>query len=218
MLPVLVKLKLASAMLANVSATQAPVPLPVHVTVLAAGAAAESLAPVEVHLYDENMRVSADVEIERDGAVDDATATELTHLFKDRRTNREKPIAKQTLAMLADLGDRYRGKTIEFVSAYRTGNQESAGSPHRAGRAIDFRIRGMALGEIRDYLWRKYADVGIGWYPSEQFIHMDTRPVEHDMAWTFFAGTNHYHPYWAEAARRPVVVAPVRTHERRPGS
>ena len=75
----------------------------------------------------------------------------------------------------------------------------------------------MPLTQIRDYLWRTYAEVGIGWYPAEQFIHMDSRPTLHDTAWTFLAGENHYHPYWAEVARRPaaeVVATPTR---HRPG-
>jgi len=130
---------------------------------------------------------------------------------------RERPIARRTLAMLADLAEKYESKTIEFVSAYRVQAGESATSPHRDARAIDFRIRGTKLTEVRDYLWRKYTDVGVGWYPSEQFIHMDTRPQIHDTAWTFMSGENHYHPYWAEVARRPAKDAPTVRPSHRPG-
>jgi hypothetical protein len=38
---------------------------------------------------------------------------------------------------------------------------------------------------------------------------MDTRPSLHDTAWTFMAGDNHYHPYWAEVARKPVAEPQV---------
>jgi len=161
-------------------------------------------SPVEVRLFDENLQVSATVGIHRDGAMDDATAAEVKHLFRCRSTNREHAIARGTLAMLADLAEKYESRTIEFVSVYRVQQGESSTSPHRAARAIDFRIRGVQLREIRDYLWRKYTEVGIGWYPTEQFIHMDTRPTLHDTAWTFLSGANHYHPYWAELARQPV--------------
>jgi hypothetical protein len=88
---------------------------------------------------------------------------------------------------------------------YRTGGGESWTSPHRAGRAIDFRIRGESLVAIRDYLWKTYTHVGIGWYPSEQFIHMDSRPE--DIAWTFSGGDNHYRPYWSERVRSKLVAA-----------
>jgi len=175
---------------------------------------ARSTAPVEVKLYDENLRVNATIGIRRDGTMDDQTAAEVKHLFRCRQTNREHAIARRTLAMLADLAEKYETRTIEFVSVYRVQHGESLTSPHRDARAIDFRIRGIQLREIRDYLWRKYTEVGVGWYPSEQFIHMDSRPTFHDTAWTFLAGINHYHPYWAEVARKPVTEVAVRPSHR----
>jgi uncharacterized protein YcbK (DUF882 family) len=216
LLPVLVKLKLATAMMAGWSASSAA-PIPTHAfAVMVAGYAAE---PVEVKLWDENLRVAADVAIERDGSTDEATAKQLTELFHCRRTGRSKPLAQKTLMMLADLADKYRGKTIEFVSAYRTGSDEGYESPHRKAHALDFRIRGVPLREIRDYLWRTYTEVGIGWYPSEQFIHMDTRPGQQDTAWTFLKGDNHYHPWWAELARKPPELDTAQPKQtRKPGS
>jgi uncharacterized protein YcbK (DUF882 family) len=202
MLPVILKLKLATTAAIGLAASASPAP--VSAEALAMVVVERAASPVEVKLFDENLRVSATVGIRRDGKLDDETAADVKHLFRCRQTNRERPIARKTLAMLADIAEKYEGKTIEFVSAYRVQRGESATSPHRDGRALDFRIRGVQLREIRDYLWRKYAEVGVGWYPVEQFIHMDTRPTLHDTAWTFLSGVNHYHPYWAEVARRPV--------------
>ena len=213
LLPLLIKLRLASTMLAGLAASSSPLPIPA--AAFAVTIAGHSVEPVAVKLYDENLHVNATVVIDRDGSTDEATAAEIRHLFRCRMTNREHPIARKSLAMLADIADRY-GKTIEFVSVYRLGGGEPAMSPHRDGRAIDFRIRGVQLREIRDYLWRTYTDVGIGWYPSEQFLHMDTRPGLHDTAWTFLGGVNHYHPYWAELARQP--APPVKPDHHRPGA
>jgi uncharacterized protein YcbK (DUF882 family) len=203
MLPIVLKLKLATAAAVGLTASASPVPVPAEA--LAMVVVEHAAAPVEVKLFDENLQVSATVGIRRDGSMDDATATEVKHLFRCRQTNHEHPIARRTLAMLADLAEKYEDRTIEFVSAYRVQRGESPTSPHRDARAIDFRIRGVKLTEIRDYLWRTYTEVGIGWYPSEEFLHMDTRPGMHDTAWTFLGGDNHYHPYWAEVARRPVA-------------
>ncbi len=214
MLPVLLKLKLATTAAFGLAASASPVP--VSTEALALAVVERHVAPVEVKLFDENHRTHATVAIRRDGSMDAATAAEVKHIFRCRQTNRARPIARRTLAMLADLAEKYDGRTIEFVSAYRVQHGESPTSPHRDARAIDFRIRGMQLREIRDYLWRKYTEVGIGWYPSEQFIHMDSRPTLHDTAWTFLAGANHYHPYWAEVARKPAVAPQVRP-SRRPG-
>lgn len=215
MLPILLKLKLATTAAAGLAVAGSPVPMPADAIALTVVARAAS--PVEVRLYDENLRIDAAVAIRRDGTMDDATAAEVKHLFRCRQTGREHAIARRTLAMLADVAERYAPRTIEFVSVYRVQHGESATSPHRAARAIDFRIRGVPLTEIRDYLWRTYSEVGIGWYPSEQFIHMDSRPSLHDTAWTFLTGTNHYHPYWAEVARRPVAETARPSHRPRSG-
>jgi uncharacterized protein YcbK (DUF882 family) len=214
MLSSILQLKLATMTMAGWMAATSPVPLPASVVALAfEGRAA---APVEVKLYDENRRVSATVMLDRDGGSDLATAQQLRHVFRCITTNREATIAKGTLAMLADVAERYQPRPIEFVSVYRVKSSESPTSPHRDARAIDFRIRGVPLKEVRDYLWRKYTHVGIGWYPSSQFLHMDSRPTMNDTAWTFLSGVNHYHPYWAELARRPVPSKTVQA--RRPGS
>ncbi|MBA3538694.1 MAG: DUF882 domain-containing protein [Deltaproteobacteria bacterium] len=219
MLPILLKLRLATSMMAGWSASSSPVPLPTNAIVMLV--AGRTVEPIEVKLFDENHRTDATLLIERDGSTDPGTMAQVAHLFRCRVTDREKPIAQRTLAMLADVSERYQGKTIEFVSAYRVQRGESSTSPHRAGRAIDFRIRGVQLRDIRDYLWRKYTSVGIGWYPSEQFIHMDTRPGLNDTAWTFVNGNNRYHPYWSELARTPepaVQAKPPSRIDRRSGS
>jgi uncharacterized protein YcbK (DUF882 family) len=214
MVPILIKIKLMTTAMAGWTAAATPAPMPVQL--VATVLSAEVTAPVSVSLYDENDHQKGTIAVWRDGSTDAATTAEVKHLFRCRSTHREKVIAPRTLAMLADVSERFAGKTIEYVSAYRTGGNESSTSPHRAGRAVDFRIRGVQLREIRDYLWKTYADVGVGWYPSEQFVHIDTRPNTHDMAWTFYKGVNRYHPYWSEQIRQPQVAAVP--HEPRAGS
>lgn len=193
--------------MAGWSAAASPMPLPADA--VATLFAADTAGPVEVSLYDENEHQAGTIAIWRDGALDEDTKTIVKKLFHCRRTWREKLLAQKTLAMLADVSEHYPGKVIEYVSAYRAGWDESPSSPHRAGTALDFRIRGVQLKDIRDYVWTTYSDVGVGWYPSEQFIHIDTRPGIHDTAWTFLNGTNHYHPFWAELARDPQLQARI---------
>jgi uncharacterized protein YcbK (DUF882 family) len=216
MVPSILELKLATTMMAGWLAASTPAPLPVQtVAVMLEGAAA---APVAIELYDVNRRLSIRATIERDGSADPATRDRLTDAFRCRFTSHRAPMAQRTLAMLADLADRYRGHTIELVSAHRATRAESWTSPHRASRALDFRVRGVPPREIRDYLWRKYegTGIGIGWYPAESFVHMDSRTGP-DIAWTFQRGENHYRPYWAELARARDRPAPRPRHGR-PGS
>jgi uncharacterized protein YcbK (DUF882 family) len=215
MLPIAVKLKLVTTAAVGLATSASPAPVPADTVAMTT--VERATLPVEVKLFDENLGVHATIGIRRDGVMDGETALEVKHLFRCRQTNHEHAIAPRTLAMLADLAEQYDPKQIEFVSVYRVQHGESPTSPHRDARAIDFRIRGAKLTEIRDYLWRTYTEVGVGWYPSEQFIHMDTRPTLHDTAWTFLSGVNHYHPYWAEAARRPVTAPAAETSRHRPG-
>lgn len=213
-LPIILKIKLMTSAMAGWTAAASPMPLPAEaVATLFAG---HMSSPVPVDLYDENDHQRGLVAVWRDGSTDEATTAELKKLFRCRKTHREKTIKKATLAMLADVSERHGGKTIEYVSAYRVSRDESATSPHRHAAAIDFRIRGVQLRTIRDYLWRTYTGVGVGWYPEGQYIHIDSRPDLHDTSWTFVKGRNKYKPYWAELARRPQQVATSR--EARPGS
>lgn len=216
MLPLLLKIRLTTMAMSAWTAAASPVPLPAESIALAFETRAAT--PVEVKLYDENLHVHAKVVIDHDGNSDAITTMEIRHLFRCRVTNRQRAIARKTLAMLAKVAEMYEGSTIEFVSVYRVQRGESLTSPHRAGRAIDFRIRGKPLREIRDWLWRTNTEVGIGWYPSEQFIHMDSRPTLHDTSWTFLHGKNIYSPYWAALARRPQPPKAPGMQARRPGS
>ncbi len=207
MLPIILKIRLATMMMAGWSASATPTPMPTET--VATMFAARTAGPVAVSFYDENEHQAATIAIWRDGSLDDATKETVKHLFRCRTTHREHMIAAKTLAMLADVSEHWDGKVLEYVSAYRVGHNESSTSPHRAARAVDFRIRGIQLREIRDYLWTTYTSVGVGWYPVEQFVHIDTRPGQQDMSWTFLNGVNHYHPFWAELARDPQMQARI---------
>lgn len=176
----------------------------------AAPAPAPAPATVTATLYDVNHGDRVELALPLDGQVDDATAARLRHLLRCKRSQKEHAIKPATLAMLAAVAQRYPGRTIELVSAYREAAKDSKGSKHRLGAAIDFRVLGESMVEVRDWLWRSYKGVGIGWYPVEGFVHMDSRPDEVDMSWTFTRGSNHYHPEWARRAREADAGKAVR--------
>jgi uncharacterized protein YcbK (DUF882 family) len=165
-------------------------------------ATVEATSPVTMRIYDENHREYVTITLNRDGSTDPVTATEIKRLFRCKRTGRQHMIDQGTLAMFAAVGARYPGKTIETVSGYRAMRAEPRTSPHRAALAIDFRVRGVSTTEVRDWLWKSFRTVAVGWYPHGNYLHLDHRPPgTHDTAWTFRHGTNYYHPYWAERLR-----------------
>ena len=166
-------------------------------------------APVTVNLYDENHRVHASIQIPVDGVLEPAAVAAAAKFFRCKRTDRTRPIDRGALSLLADIAAEFPGKTIVVVSAYRAYARESLTSPHRAGRAIDFKIDGVSGQAVRDYAWRNYREVGVGWYPDGEFVHIDHRAGDQDMSWTESGGVNHYHPSWAENARRETRDKPA---------
>jgi uncharacterized protein YcbK (DUF882 family) len=170
---------------------------------LVAAMSTDAHAPVTVELFDENHEEWVTLTIARDGTVDDENRKKLKYVFRCKRTNRKHMIAKGTLAMFADVAARWRGYQIDIISAYRASRREPSTSLHRAARAIDFRIRGVSTIPVRDYMWSKFRNVGVGWYPEHRFLHLDYRPDRHDTAWTFRNGLETYRPTWAEKIRPP---------------
>jgi Bacterial protein of unknown function (DUF882) len=70
---------------------------------------------------------------------------------------------------------------VVLVSGYRP---RSAGSYHSTGRALDFRIEGVANEAIVAFC-KTLADTGCGYYPNAGFVHMDVRDSgTGHVAWT----------------------------------
>ena len=206
MLAAIIHLKLATHLMSGWVANSMPVPMPAAVIALAFDAHIAS--PVEISIHDINRRDGwSTIVVERDGSYDAPMKKKIAHVFRCT-TEAEHVIARKTLAMLAAVSERYAGHQIELVSGYRVRRGESMTSPHRDARAIDFRVEGVPLPEIRDWLWRTYTEVGIGWYPFDHFIHMDTRPTMNDTSWTDMGTRYYYNPPWSITARAPQPTVP----------
>jgi uncharacterized protein YcbK (DUF882 family) len=163
---------------------------------------------VTVTIFDVNHPATHELVIGRDGAVDDATMKRIRALFQCKRTHRQHSVDRGLLVMLADVGANWPGHTIEYVSAFRALDERT--SRHRQGRAFDFRVRGVATTVVRDYVWTHHRNVGVGWYPKTNFVHMDHRPGDKDYAWTDIDGREHGNPYWSTAARAGAQPKPTR--------
>jgi uncharacterized protein YcbK (DUF882 family) len=157
-------------------------------------------ATVAVPVFDVNHREFRTFRIGRDGTVDDATRKEIERMFRCKRTGHSHLIDQGSLAMLADVSSHWPGQTIELVSAYRRVDRRT--SRHRQARAIDFRIKGVKMTEVRDYVWATNTELGLGWYPKQNFVHMDHRPGDADYAWTQIGGRERSRPSWSLRVRR----------------
>ncbi|WP_437608990.1 DUF882 domain-containing protein [Erwinia sp. V71] len=120
---------------------------------------------------------------------DKSELSRLNHFFRDYRANKVKSIDPKLFDQLyrlqALLDTR---KPVQLISGYRSKatNAElrahSKGvakqSYHMQGRAMDFHIEGVSLSNIRKAALSMGAG-GVGYYPSSDFVHIDTGPVRH---------------------------------------
>ncbi|AKJ42605.1 YcbK family protein [Pragia fontium] len=110
----------------------------------------------------------------------------LNHIFRDRRTNQVITIDPKLYDKLYYLQKQFGNKELELICGYRSvnsNNQMRASkrgvakhSYHTLGQAADIRIVGVPLKTLRDAAL-KMKSGGVGYYPSSNFVHVDTGPV-----------------------------------------
>jgi uncharacterized protein YcbK (DUF882 family) len=146
--------------------------------------------------------------------LDPATEQAVSHFLRCRKSGRTRQMHPGLVGLLVDVARQYPGHDIEVTSAYRGTRDERRTSPHRAGRAVDFRVVGVKTTEVRDWLWATHHEVGIGWYPHSDFLHMDVRPGQKDTSWTqrHYNDDNHYNPRWAYKARKAQAQTQAPAH------
>jgi uncharacterized protein YcbK (DUF882 family) len=166
---------------------------------------------VSVRLSNVNTQETGTFQIGREGEVTAEQADAIERFFRCRRSGRQMTMAPGVLAMLADVAKRWPNRTIEVISGFRAPPFGAPHSKHFRGHAIDLRVKGVRTSVLRDYVWRGHHEVGVGHYPSTNFVHMDWRPGEPDTAWTAAneEGTPVYHPRWATRARQIRKVRPL---------
>ena len=127
------------------------------------------------------------VAFERESGPDSQTLAKLQHLLRDYRVNEEHPIDPALYGLLVDLAEATgHAARYELISGYRAprtneklhseGHEVAEHSQHMEGRAMDVRLVGCELTVLRDAAL-KAARGGVGYYPSSNFVHIDTGRV-----------------------------------------
>jgi uncharacterized protein YcbK (DUF882 family) len=110
-------------------------------------------------------------------------------VLRDHRTNATHPIDPQLLDLIHVLRGKLRSAApIDVISGYRCPetnalmHEASAGvaahSLHMEGRAIDIRLPGTRLSSIRKAALAMRMG-GVGYYPHDDFVHVDTGAIRH---------------------------------------
>jgi uncharacterized protein YcbK (DUF882 family) len=108
-------------------------------------------------------------------------------LMRDHRTNERFPIDPRLMDILYVLSSRLNMATpFNVISGYRSPKSNAMlsrstegvarNSLHMSGQAIDLRVQGMKLTNLRDSALRLKAG-GVGYYGRSNFVHIDTGRV-----------------------------------------
>ncbi len=109
------------------------------------------------------------------GQLDPKARERLAEFLRDRETGAKRRPNVRLMKVLAYMSDRFNGREIIVVSAYRAPKDKgNATSRHATGEALDIRIDGVPNEAVRDFCLT-LSRVGVGYYPRSSFIHVDVR-------------------------------------------
>jgi uncharacterized protein YcbK (DUF882 family) len=153
-----------------------------HVLVPApAPATATATDPAAVTLYFQNRHEEQTFALldENDAIQPDALKS-LSRFVRCWRTERVKPMNPRLVEIVARIARHY-GTRIEVVSGYRARPYGAPHSKHFLGNAMDLHIEGVAAKKVARWVWQNFRHVGVGYYPKQDFMHVDVREV--DVRW-----------------------------------
>jgi uncharacterized protein YcbK (DUF882 family) len=125
-----------------------------------------------------------------DGEYQPEALARIDHILRDFRQNEVRPIDPDLLDLLHELGGTLEtDQPFHVISGYRSPATNAllrerggahtgvaSSSLHMVGKAIDLRIPGVRLDELRRAA-RSLKLGGVGYYPASNFVHVDTGRV-----------------------------------------
>ena len=118
-----------------------------------------------------------------DGGFSATDLDRVAHLLR-AATGDEHPFDPRTLSLVYRIQTHFGVPEIRVVSGYRVPKPASR-SNHGKGRALDMVVPGVADEEVARFV-REIGFVGVGVYPTSQFVHVDIRPRSY--FWVDFSG------------------------------
>ena len=106
---------------------------------------------------------------------------DFSHFVRCYRTNKEKSVAPRLIEILLAITEHFGVDTVEIISGYRARPYGAPHSKHFLGQALDIRVPGISSARLSDWLWATFNNVGVGYYPRQNFVHIDTRDA--DIRW-----------------------------------
>lgn len=141
----------------------------------------------ELHLYNIHTGEFVKTTFQQAGEYDQQSLAELDHLLRDHRSGESTLISRTLLDDIHSLQQMFKpNQAIEIISGYRSpktneklramGHNVAKRSLHMQGKAIDIRIPGINLRQVRKAALALKSG-GVGYYPNSGFIHLDVGRV-----------------------------------------
>ncbi len=128
----------------------------------------------------------------------------VSRVLRCHHTGKRHAISSRLVNVLYATARHFHRDRIFVVAGYRApavarkkGNPRSA---HKRGVACDFRLDGVRIEAVRDYLRETYHNVGVGYYPNSGFIHVDVGR-SHAAYWVDYSGPGEKARYAAPTVR-----------------
>jgi hypothetical protein len=121
------------------------------------------------------------VAIQGSDALGSSDIRNFSHFVRCYRTNKERSISPRLIEIVLAAKEHFGVDSIEIISGYRARPYGAPHSKHFLGQALDIRLTGIPSARLSDWLWATFHNVGVGYYPRQNFVHIDTRDA--DIRW-----------------------------------
>jgi len=165
-----------AVIVAAVATTPSPEPRPVSIERQILARDERNVGPGELHLNTLNTRERTRIRVyDNAGRMRPEAIGEVAWALRDQRAGVVRTPHPRLIVMLYIIGQHYDSE-LEVVSGFRIGGENaSRGSRHASAEAADFRIRGVGPRELARFAEQNFAHVGVGYYPTSNFVHIDNR-------------------------------------------
>ncbi|HEX9103105.1 MAG TPA: DUF882 domain-containing protein [Polyangia bacterium] len=106
---------------------------------------------------------------------------QFSHFVRCWRTGREKAMYPRTVEIVTAVAQHFNVARIDVVSGYRARPYGAPHSKHFLGRAMDIHVPGVKAKVVAAWVWQNFRHVGVGYYPKQEFVHVDSRDM--DVKW-----------------------------------
>jgi uncharacterized protein YcbK (DUF882 family) len=142
-----------------------------------------------LHFYNTHTGESLKTTYWEQGVYNTEALKDIAYILRDHRTNDMHDMDPHLMDVLNRLHAKMESsKPFEIISGYRSPrtnamlHAHSHGvaekSLHMQGKAIDIRLGDRPLHALRNVAW-SMQEGGVGYYPSSDFVHVDTGRIRH---------------------------------------